>query len=375
MSLTSLARTERIVAEGLYQTHLVREADGELFATATPLAGEDLTAVLQRVGRCVRACEVRPVSMTVFAPLADCQRALAGLSRLLGPVQWPITWLAPEDSRTGQGLGVELHAVSGVDVEPIHLHGRVVGSLWQSAAARHCELGDLRDALTEHTPAQQTQRVLEDITAALSHAGMMFRHVYRTWFRNRDILGWYREFNRVRTDYYTQLNIFSGLLPASTGIGAGSPFGAALTAGLLAMDSSAPGIGAATIESPMQDSARKYGSAFSRAVEVDLGDHRRVTISGTASIDRAGATVHAGDVTAQVDLTMQVVEALLQSRGMRWADVTRALAYFRRAGDVAAYRRWEVASGVGPLPVIVGTHTVCRDDLLYEIEVDALTCG
>lgn len=168
--------------------------------------------------------------------------------------------------------------------------------------------------------------------------------------------------------------MFEGLLPASTGIGAGNPFGAALTAGLLAMDPKTPGIGAATVESPLQDSPRKYGSAFSRAVEVTLGDHRRVTISGTASIDQPGATVHVGDVAAQVDLTMRVVEAILHSRAMRWADVTRGLAYFRHGSDVAEYRRWEAVRGIGPLPVIAGTHTVCREDLLFEIEIDALTC-
>ena len=374
MTLASLTTIQRNVSDGLHQTHIQREEDAELFVTATPLAGEHLPELLERVGRSMRHYEARPVAMTIFAPLAACRRAMAGIAPILGPVQWPITWLTPEDDSPGQGLGVELHALRGPDVEPIHLHGRVVGTVWQDARARYCELGDLRDVLTTHTPAQQTQRVLEDIIAALDQADMAFRHVYRTWFRNRDILGWYGDFNRVRTDYYARLKVFDGLLPASTGIGAGNPFGAALTAGLLAMDAKISGIGAATVESPLQDAARKYGSAFSRAVEVTLGEQRRLTISGTASIDRTGATVHVGDLAAQVNLTMQVVEALLESRGMHWADVTRGLAYFRRAADVAAYGRWEAAHGVGPLPVIVGTHTVCRPDLLYEIELDAITC-
>ena len=375
MSLASLARIERMVCDGLHQTYLQRAEGAELFATATPLPGDDLPRLLERLGRAVRHYAARPVALTIIAPPAACTHAPTDVATLLGPIQWPITWVTPEDCGPGQGLGVELHAVHGLDVEPIHIHGRVVGSVWEDAGARYCELGDLRASDVTLPPAQQTQRVLEDTTAALDQAGMTFRHVYRTWFRNRDILGWYREFNRVRTAYYAQLQVFEGLLPASTGIGAGNPFGAALTVGLLAMEPKTPGIEAATVESPLQDAARKYGSAFSRAVEVDLGDHRRLTISGTASIDWAGATVHIGDVAAQVDLTMRVVGALLEARGMDWADLTRALAYFRCAADVPAYRRWEAARGLGPLPVIVGAHTVCRDDLLYEIEVDALTCG
>ena len=373
MLLVSAARIERSIADGLYQTQLVREESAEFFLTALPAAGEDLSQLLERVSRCVRAQEAWPVAMTVFAPAESSRAALASLAKLLGPVAWPITWLTPEDARPGQGMGVEVHAVRGMGVAPIRLHGRVVGSVWHDGRARHCELGDLRDAVTARTPAEQTQQVLSDIIAALGQAGMTFAHVYRTWFRNHDILGWYGDFNRVRTERYARLKVFDGLLPASTGIGADNPFGAALVAGLLAMDPVTPGVGAAMIESPLQDSPRKYGSAFSRAVEVNLGDHRRVTISGTASIAPAGATVHIGDVPAQVDLTMEVVEAILHARGMGWADVTRALAYFRRPADVGAYKRWEAGHGVGPLPTIVGTHTVCRDDLLYEIEVDAMS--
>ena len=152
------------------------------------------------------------------------------------------------------------------------------------------------------------------------------------------------------------------------------PHNAALVAGLWAMKPNHADTRAFVVGSPLQDSACRYGSSFSRAVEIARGDLRHLTISGTASIDRSGATVHVGDVAAQLDLTMRVVEAILHSRGMVWAHVMRALAYFRRPSDVAAYRRWEAVNGTGPLPVIIGAHTVCRANLLYEVEVDALTC-
>ena len=126
------------------------------------------------------------------------------------------------------------------------------------------------------------------------------------------------------------------------------------------------------IDSPLQGSATEYGSSFSRAVEVDLGDHRRLTISGTASIAPAGETVHVGDVTAQVELTMKVVRAILNSRGMDWAHVTRGVAYFRQPADMGSYLRWCQTNKVQNMPVIVTHHTVCRDDLLYEIEIDAV---
>lgn len=372
MSLVNVTRVERESSAGMHRALLRKDGTTELFVTATPRVGEGLRGLLERVGTCVRASGVQPLSLTVLAPAGACRAALGEVGRVFGEVRWPVTWLTPEDDRPGQGMGVELRGLAGTSVKPIYLHGRVVGSMWEDAGGHHCELGDLRTGDGTPAPAEQARQVFEDMLAALQQAGMTFRNVYRTWFRNQDILGWYGDFNRVRTEFFHRQNVFAGLVPASTGIGAGSPFGVALTAGLLALEPKGGAPAVRVVESPLQDSPRKYGSSFSRAVEVCGGEMRRVLISGTASIDWNGATVHVGNLERQVELTMDVVSALLRARGMGWGDVTRAIAYFRRGTDVGAYRRWEEAQGIPPLPVIVSTHTVCRDDLLYEIEVDAM---
>jgi enamine deaminase RidA (YjgF/YER057c/UK114 family) len=122
----------------------------------------------------------------------------------------------------------------------------------------------------------------------------------------------------------------------------------------------------------LQSSARDYGSSFSRAVEVAMPDHRRLYVSGTASIDKEGRTVFLDDTRAQVRLTMEVVQAILQSRGMDWADVTRSLAYFKRAEDAPLLGTYCRDNTLAPFPVIVAENDVCRDDLLFEIEVDAV---
>ena len=362
----------RNASEALYETVLVREDGEELFLTAIPLAGEDLAPMLARVARHLRQLPWRVVGMTVFTGATDSARREELLRAAFGVVEWPVTWLK-SDGDSNDGLaGVEVHAVSGPEVWTIRLRTRVVGCAWEDAAARHCELGDLRDEQTAHSPSVQTRQVLEDMAAALKQANMQFRHVYRTWFRNRDILGWYPDFNRVRTEFFNQTRVFDGLLPASTGIGAANSGGAALVCGLWAMDPKAPSIEARAMDSPLQGLATEYGSSFSRAVEVDLGDDRMLTISGTASIAPTGETLHVGDVTAQVELTMKVVRAILKSRGMDWAHVTRGVAYFRQPTDMGSYLRWCQANNVKNLPVIVCHHTVCRDDLLYEIEIDAV---
>ena len=103
-----------------------------------------------------------------------------------------------------------------------------------------------------------------------------------------------------------------------------------------------------------------------------MPDHRRLYVSGTASIDKEGRTVFLDDTRAQVRLTMEVVQAILQSRDMDWADVTRSLAYFKRAEDAPLLGTYCRDNDLAPFPVIVAENDVCRDDLLFEIEVDAV---
>ena len=126
------------------------------------------------------------------------------------------------------------------------------------------------------------------------------------------------------------------------------------------------------VRSPLQSAALEYGSSFSRAVELDLPDHRRLYISGTASINPNGITVHVGDPKAQVALTMKVVHAILASRGMDWADVTRGLAYFRHAEDAPLFENYRINNNIPLFPVVIAENCICRDDLLFEIEVDAI---
>jgi enamine deaminase RidA (YjgF/YER057c/UK114 family) len=141
---------------------------------------------------------------------------------------------------------------------------------------------------------------------------------------------------------------------------------------LLAVRAKAESVTASEVKSPLQFSATEYGSSFSRAVELQLPDHRRLYISGTASIDTDGTTVHIGDPQAQVALTMKVVQAILESRQMTWNDVTRALAYFKHAHDAPIFDKYCMLNDIRPLPVIIAENDVCRDELLFEIEMDAV---
>src|SRR5262249_35852401 len=64
--------------------------------------------------------------------------------------------------------------------------------------------------------------------------------------------------------------------------------------------------------------ASDYGSAFSRGLRIDLNGLVILLISGTASIDEHGKTVHVGDFRAQLHRTYQNITLLLQAEGATW---------------------------------------------------------
>jgi hypothetical protein len=69
---------------------------------------------------------------------------------------------------------------------------------------------------------------------------------------------------------------------------------------------------------------------------------------------------------------MEVTDAILKSRKMDWSDITRAIAYFKNAEDVMLLNEYCRMNQLTPFPVIITKRDICRDDLLFEIEVDAI---
>ncbi len=272
---------------------------------------------------------------------------------------------------------VALLAAAGAAVEPVRLGDRRVGMAFEDDAARYCVLSGLRSGDPDRSAPGQAAEVFETMEAGLAAAGMDFTHVIRTWFYLKDILGWYDAFNRVRTGFFAQRRVFDGVVPASTGVGMSTPEGTAVVGELLAMRPKRADVRVVGVASPRQCCAREYGSSFSRAVEVSLPGQdgarglRRLYVSGTASIDATGRTLHADDVRRQVAETMEVVRAILESRGMGWADVVSGVAYFAKLDDaplLAAYAREHELSAL-PLAVVRGD--ICRGGLLFEVEVEA----
>jgi 2-iminobutanoate/2-iminopropanoate deaminase len=119
-------------------------------------------------------------------------------------------------------------------------------------------------------------------------------------------------------------------------------------------------------------------SSFSRGMRIDLGNVVVLLISGTASIDEKGVSVHIGDFAAQLRRTFDNITGLLTSEGATWHDIVRTTCYLRdidRDYDVFNIERTRFfeEQGLDPLPASTGIQAhLCRPELLIEIEAIAM---
>lgn len=147
---------------------------------------------------------------------------------------------------------------------------------------------------------------------------------------------------------------------------------------LLAEVATAPVVKRAITNLDALNEAYDYGSAFSRGMRIDLNGLTILLISGTASIDDVGRTLHVGDLRAQVRRTFDNISKLLASEGATWHDIVRTTCYLRDIErDYDAFNEERTAfyrqEKLDPLPASTGIQAIlCRPDLLVEIEAIAM---
>ena len=119
-------------------------------------------------------------------------------------------------------------------------------------------------------------------------------------------------------------------------------------------------------------------SSFSRGLRLDIKGVTILLISGTASIDEHGQTVHEGDFRLQTLRTYRNITELLAVEGATWKDVVRTTCYLRDIErDYAAFNEIRTQffkeQGLDPLPASTGIQAIlCRPDLLVEMEAMAI---
>ena len=286
----------------------------------------------------------------------------------------------------GPGLaGVIVRAVPAAEllhpVAVIHDRDHPVGRTWQDAHATWVVLQGLgaqpSAGRPADPPAQQTRQTIELAHRLLAAHGLDFTHVVRTWFYLSDILAWYPDFNHARSELYQGFGLFPApegdlLLPASTAISGRNPAGAALSLDLLALKPHHPCPDLVRrLSNPRQEEAFRYGSAFARGAVVRLPCSGEIQVSGAAAIDLSGASLHPGDLEAQIASTLDCIAALLAEENAGLTDVTAGTVFVKRSADGAAFWRWAQAHDLQDLPAVTVLADVCRPELLFELDAEA----
>ncbi len=290
--------------------------------------------------------------------------------------------LCPDDARFVKFVGdkdpgqtfscAQMTSIDAGNLAWIERGGLKKAFTYEDDYAQYCRIIGIAPENPVRSRSEQCADVFSRLEEILDSCGFAFTDTARTWFYLDKLLDWYAEFNSVRTDFFIRKGVFDKLVPASTGIGIGNLSGGALSADLYAVKPKNTKCTVRPVSSPLQGEAGSYKSSFSRAVEIQTPEEKRLLLSGTASIDKAGRSIYVGDGKGQIAETMRVVSALLESRGMPWSSVSRAIAYFIDKDDIPIFQTHCLSMGIRGLPCAYALTDICRADLSFEIELDAV---
>ena len=304
---------------------------------------------------------------------------MRGLDRTM-----PVTWVQGTPLQGCEFCGVQIWGIVPSDgashvatiKNPVTGRGRV----WTGHGFRMVHLPGVRGTTPEGIladgPVAQASRMFSNACLGLESHGLKLTHVVRTWIYVARLLDWYDDLNRVRTPFYRAAGFGAGggpAFPASTGImGQGDDEECQMD--VLALESEDPVRASAVpiLRSPRQDSSFNYGSAFSRGMVLEIEGRRTVHVSGTASINGAGASTFVGDAEHQSLETLLSIAAILEEQGGGLRNITSATLFCKNR---AAWQAWERVTrllGVPEFPKICVQADVCRHDLLVEMEAVAV---
>jgi enamine deaminase RidA (YjgF/YER057c/UK114 family) len=295
----------------------------------------------------------------------------------------PVTWIQGMPLQDGDFVGLQIWGIVPRDgqagVTTVTNPATGPGRLWTGRGFRMLHLASIPGStpggeLAGDASAQADQ-MFTNAGHGLNAHGMDYRNVRRTWIYLARLLEWYDEFNRVRTAHYRPAGFGTegGMaFPASTGIQGRSGDEECLM-DLLALDSKGPAYAAALpiCRSPRQDASFNYGSAFSRGMAFEIEGRRTVHISGTASINPAGDSIHVGNAELQSLETLLCIAAILEEQGGGLANITSATLFCKNRGAWEAWNRVSQLLQIPAFPKICVLADVCRHDLLVEMEAIA----
>jgi 2-iminobutanoate/2-iminopropanoate deaminase len=259
-------------------------------------------------------------------------------------------------------------AAENISSQTISLYRTLSEALQQEGgSAKHVFLANIC-GLPGNSEAE-AYRMFQSAEKSLQEERMSFRDVIRTWIHLRHIYDDYSALNRGRTRFYREMDL--ALMPASTGIEGNSPFPSQnMCLSLYAIEDGARK--AQCMSAPTLNEAWMYGSDFSRGIKVAGENGIALFISGTASIDEEGHTVHTGNFEAQAERMLLNISTLLANQKSSWRDVVSAITYLKDPLDALRFNRILEQKGIPIFPNAIVRASVCRSELLCEMEAIAI---
>ncbi len=232
--------------------------------------------------------------------------------------------------------------------------------LWTSGLVNDCASGAFA----------QTEAVLQAYALGLAETGACLRdHAVRTWFYVYDIDADYAALVEARKRHFNSIGLTADThYIASTGI-AGRVASAKCRVSLdaYAVSNLAP-TQVKYLSAPQHlGPTHLYGVTFERGTCVAYGDRSHVFISGTASIDPSGKTLHIGDIRLQCQRALENTEALLADAGGGLNDLAQLIAYVRDPADGSLVAEF-LNQNCPNVPRVIVKAPVCRPNWLVEIE-------
>ena len=162
-------------------------------------------------------------------------------------------------------------------------------------------------------------------------------------------------------------------LPASTGIRGEVHSGVVATMDLFAIIGEPafhPKVTQLTNRSQLD--AFRYGAAFSRGTLIKGSAGSLFQLSGTAAIDERGKSLFIGDIRGQITCTLNKVEALMAQVGAGLRDICAATVFVKRPEYVTIFHEITAERRLADLPAVYVVADICRDELLFEIDAEAV---
>lgn len=218
---------------------------------------------------------------------------------------------------------------------------------------------------------EETRQLFNNLSMDLNRCNTTIKDaLMRTWIYVRNIDDNYQGMVNARRDFFSWIGLnHQTHYAASTGIGGDSED----IKHHVSMDSlSISGLDPKQVRylnaPEHMNEPHEYGVTFERGLRVTYGDRSHYYISGTASIDKDGQTIHVDDIKKQTRRTIMNMKALLQGYGADLNDMKVLTVYLRNVSDAPYVTEIIKETFPNELPYSIVCGAVCRPLWLVEID-------